>query len=301
MHRHPASTQWIPILGYHRVVDEMPPHDRCWLCMSRRQFERQMEWFARLGYRTLSLAEAGRRLLHEKRIPPRHFVITFDDGYLDTLTVAAPVLRRFGFTATMFVVTGLVGEQNTWDDHRECLAPLMNWEQIRQWRAMGFSVGSHTVSHPRLSQIPLCDVRNELVASRRTLEAQLGMPVQTLCYPYGDWSEDVCRLVPDAGYAVACNDVGRREHGPYILARTDPRCWPTLLAPLVCSEPWYFAANRRGMLPGVQRAMHFLWHNFAHQPAQEIRPRRTQVRKDLVRHMPLTGMRRPAVREEVVE
>ena len=260
------TTQWIPILGYHRIVEDLPPYDRCWLCMSRRQFEQQMRWFARLGYRTLSLEEAGTRLMRGERIPPRHFVITFDDGYVDTLTIAAPVLRAFGFTATVFVVTGLVGRQNIWDDHQTCLAPLMSWKQIHQWAEMGFSVGSHTMSHPHLSRVPLSDARTELVTSRQTLEQHLGRPIQTLCYPYGDWSEEVRWLVPEAGYSVACNDVGRREHGPYILARTDPRCWPTSLAPLVCSEPWYFEANRRGMLPVVQRTMHFLWHNFAHQP-----------------------------------
>lgn len=261
-----APVQWIPILGYHRIVDTIPAHDCCWLCVTRKQFERQLDWFSRLGFRTLALEEVGARLARGERIPPHHFAITFDDGYVDTLSVAAPVLHRFGFTATVFAVAGLVGDWNTWDDHRQCLAPLMTWEQLAKWIRMGFSVGSHTVSHPRLSQLSRLDALAELRDSRRTLEARLGVPVRAFCYPYGDWSAETCELVPEAGYTVACNDVGRREHGQYILARTDPRCWPPALTALVCSQPGYFAANRRGMLAIPQRAIHFMWHRMAHRP-----------------------------------
>ncbi len=261
-----SSVPWIPILGYHRVVERMPVGDKCWLCVTQRQLALQLAWFARLGYRTISLEELGNLVASGQRIPPRRFVITFDDGYVDSLTIAGPVLRQYGFTATVFIVSDLVGERNLWDEHTECLAPLMSWEQIKQWLGMGFSVGSHTVTHPHLGQIPVAQARDELTHSRQRLEAELDIPVQTFCYPYGDWSDAVVGLVPQAGYSIACNDVGRREHGQYIMARTDPRSWPASVAPLICSELWYFEANRRGMLPVVQRGMHFLWHQMAHQP-----------------------------------
>jgi peptidoglycan/xylan/chitin deacetylase (PgdA/CDA1 family) len=291
-----SSVQWIPILGYHRVVEHMPASDKCWLCVTQRQFANQLTWFARLGYQSISLEEVGQRLARGEQIPPRRFVITFDDGYVDTLTVAGPVLRHFGYTATVFVVTSLVGERNVWDEHTECLAPLMTWDQIRQWLGQGFSVGSHTVSHPRLSRLPADQVLDELSQSRQTLESQLGIPIETFCYPYGDWSPAVVEQVPQAGYVVACNDVGRREHGQHIMARTDPRTWPVSLAPLICSYPWYFEANRRGMLPVVQRGMHFLWHSMAHQPRWPARSPRKGVTPLITRASTGTGPE-PATKE----
>ncbi len=254
MHSSNTTIQWIPILGYHRVVEELPPRDYWNVCTTRQRFYEQMAWFARLGWRTLSLEEAGARLVRGERVPPQHFVITFDDGYVDTLTVALPILEQFGFTATVFMVAGLVGQQSIWDDGHSWVAPLMTWEQLGEVVRRGFSVGSHTVSHPHLSRLPGDAVRRELIDSRSMLEKQLGIPVRTFCYPYGDWSTDVCAAVAEAGYDVACNNVGRREHGRYILARTDPGYWHPALTPLVRSQPWYFEANRRGWLEMPQRS-----------------------------------------------
>jgi peptidoglycan/xylan/chitin deacetylase (PgdA/CDA1 family) len=246
----------VPILVFHRIVDDLPPGDRFRVCITRRRFERQMQWFARLGWRTLSLEDAGARLIRRERIPPRHFVITFDDGYEDTLTAAAPILCDLGFTATVFVVTGLLGQCSSWDAGQPWEAQLMSWDQLKEWLKMGFSIGSHSVSHARVSHIPLDAARYELTESRRALEAHLGISVRTFCYPYGEWSDAVCKLAAEAGYDVACgcSEIGRREHGRYILARIDPASWhPPLLTALVRCHPWYFALTGSGVLHAPRR------------------------------------------------
>jgi peptidoglycan/xylan/chitin deacetylase (PgdA/CDA1 family) len=243
----------MPILGYHRIVDAPVPGDEYNLCMTRERFERQMGWFARFGWRTLSLEAVADYLARGERIPPRHFAITFDDGYVDTFTHAWPILRRFGFTATVFVVAGRVGQRSVWDGDKPWVAPLMSWEQVAESMRMGFSVGSHTMTHPHLGQIPLDDARRELVASRRIHEERLGTPIRTFCYPHGDWTDAVVREVAAAGYTLACNNLGRLEHGAHIFARTDPGYWPTVLTPLVRCQPWYFEAHRRGVLHAPRR------------------------------------------------
>jgi peptidoglycan/xylan/chitin deacetylase (PgdA/CDA1 family) len=238
------TAPWIPILGYHRVVqgDVFDPH---MICTSSERFRFHLEWFARLGYRTLSLPEIAPHLASGRHLPGRTFIITFDDGYEDNFTLALPLLQRYGFTATVFVVAGQVGRSSAWDDTP---APMMTWDQIRAMKAAGITIGSHSVSHPHLSQLSIEQARREIEDSKDMLEQNLGSEVTTFCYPYGDWLPTMCQAVRSAGYALATDDVGRREHRRYALARVDPRFWPPPFTPLVRSHRWYFLLGRTGIL-----------------------------------------------------
>src|SRR5262249_25989232 len=216
------SMQQIPILAYHRVVDVVPLDDYYHICLPRDLFVQQMHTLAAEGYSTLSLETASALMQQSDPIPPQQVVLTFDDGYLDTFEIAAPILRRFGFTATVFIVAGLVGRRSLWAAGKCCTAPLMNWPQIQQLVQWGFSVGSHTITHPELAALSLEDARHEIVHSRQILETQLSRPVTTFCYPFGEWNEATYDLVRTAGYEAACNDTWREEHRPFALARRDP-------------------------------------------------------------------------------
>src|SRR5262249_35484229 len=126
------SVQRIPILAYHRVVDVVPLDDYYHICLPRDLFYQQMRTLAQAGYTTLSLETASTLMQQSDPIPPRLVVLTFDDGYLDTFETAAPILRQCGFTATVFIVAGLVGRRSLWDAGKCCTAPLMDWSQIQQ-------------------------------------------------------------------------------------------------------------------------------------------------------------------------
>ncbi len=215
--------QRIPILAYHRIVDELPQDDFYEICIRRELFERQMRTLAADGYTTLSLEAASRLMRGRAPIPEKSFVLAFDDGYLDTFELAVPTLREVGFTATVFVVAGLVGRRSLWDAGKCCTAPLMGWAHLEQLLRWGFSIGSHTVTHPELRYLRPDDARYEIEHSRRVLEDRLGVPITTFCYPFGQWDETSYRLVRAAGYAAACNDAWRKEHRPFALARMDPR------------------------------------------------------------------------------
>jgi peptidoglycan/xylan/chitin deacetylase (PgdA/CDA1 family) len=214
--------QRIPILVYHRVVDEMPPDDYYGICMSHDLFEEQMCSLAEAGYHTLTVEEAAVFMRRRGRLPVRQVALTFDDGYMDTFELAVPVLRRLGFSATMFIVAGLVGRRSLWDAGKCCTAPLMDWPHLQQLLDWGFALGSHTLTHPELSALPLDDARHEIVASRARLERQLDRAITTFCYPFGEWNESTYRLVRAAGYRAACNDSWRNEHRPLALARRAP-------------------------------------------------------------------------------
>ena len=137
--------------------------------------------------------------------------ITFDDGYADLVTHAFPVLARHGFTATVFLVAGKLGGTNEWDELGP-RKPLMSADQVRTAARMGIEIGSHAVSHVRLSELDADVVRREVIESRERLEAVVEAPVRGFCYPYGDVA-DALELVRNAGYeyAVATRTSARRH------------------------------------------------------------------------------------------
>lgn len=249
------QASWLPVLGYHRVLPDGLDSGHGGLCVTTTRLTAQMRWFARLGFRTIALDTVAHLLDNGLPVPPRRFVITFDDGYLDTLTYAVPVLERFGFTATVFVVPGLVGGTNSWDRGRFAPAELMRWDQLAGLRRRGFSIGSHTMSHVSLTRLQPDEVWWELSASRRTLQERLDIEVRAFCYPWGDWAPWVAELVSTAGYSLACDDVGRTSNARFVMARTDPTYWWPWLTPLVRSHRWYFRVQRSPALRQVVAAV----------------------------------------------
>jgi peptidoglycan/xylan/chitin deacetylase (PgdA/CDA1 family) len=131
-------------------------------------------------------------------------VLTFDDGYLDTLTAALPLLRRYGCQATCYVVSDCIGGHNRWDDAegRERQA-LMTREQIGLWLDAGMEIGSHSCSHPWLQKVSEPDAAHELSESRASLRRTFGVAVDHFCYPFGKFTAATVDLVKGCGYASA--------------------------------------------------------------------------------------------------
>lgn len=125
-------------------------------------------------------------------LPPRAVALTFDDGYRDNYTNVFPVLRRYGFTATFFVITGKVGHPG-----------YMSWAELREMSAAGMLIESHTVTHPVLTRLPAPALERELVQSRQALWLNLGIDSRVLCYPYGAYDPGVMGAARAAGYIMA--------------------------------------------------------------------------------------------------
>jgi peptidoglycan/xylan/chitin deacetylase (PgdA/CDA1 family) len=192
----------LPILCYHNVAPAPPDASYKLLYVSPDSFERQLWTLRRLGLRGVSTSEGMARL---RNTTSRGCVVfTFDDGYTDTLTTAAPLLKRYGFGATCYVVSNAVGTYNRWDAEflRE-RKPLMSREQLDQWLAAGMEVGSHSLSHQRLHELPPEVARYEIAESRTALHNMLGAAIEHFAYPFGHFTADLVELVRHAGYASA--------------------------------------------------------------------------------------------------
>jgi len=186
------------VLMYHGVADEAddPNH----LCVAPSRFAEQLAWLKRRGLRGVSIGtlvdamRAGR---------PRGLVgITFDDGYVSVLEAALPELRRHGFTATMFIVSGRLGGSNEWDEGPRW--PLMSAGQVRELAAAGMEIGSHSTTHVRLADLDARQLKAQVGDSKASLADLAGAPVRGFAYPYGSMDAAARLAVRDAGYDYAC-------------------------------------------------------------------------------------------------
>jgi len=204
----------IPILMYHNIAD-VPEGITVYrsLYVSPGAFARQLALLRTLGYRGVSMSDAMPYLRGERS--GKVAVITLDDGYVDNLEWAMDTLRRYGFTATCYAVSGYLGQYNAWDDAKLGVRkPLMSAEQLRAWHAGGMEVGAHSRTHVRLSQCSDQQQREEIHGCKAELEDRLGIPVTQFCYPYGDYDERAVHATREAGYAAATTtDRGRAESG----------------------------------------------------------------------------------------
>lgn len=198
-----AGGQVVPVLMYHNIAP-VPAGLRSYrsLYVTPPKFARQMWLLHQLGYTGLSMSDALPFLRGERR--GRVVAITLDDGYVDNLDAALPVLQSFGFSATTYVVSGSIGRFNAWDAERLGIRkPLMSVADMRRWNDAGMEIGAHTRTHPRLSCCTDAALRDEIDGCKADLEDRLGCAVTQFCYPYGDVDDHVAAAVRLAGYAAA--------------------------------------------------------------------------------------------------
>ncbi len=214
----------VPILLYHKLG--RPPRGArvAGHYVSPALFRRHLAYLRARGYESVALQELARP---RSPLPTRPVVITFDDGYRCVYEHAVSALAEYGYTATVFMVAGGLGRTNYWEtvvgDVEE---PMLTPHELRQIQAAGLEIGSHTVHHPRLTQLAPEEAERELCESKTQLEDLLGAPCRTLAYPYGDWNQQVRDYAAEAGYEVACTTVraaARAEDDALALPRINIR------------------------------------------------------------------------------
>ncbi len=218
-----------------------------------------MKWLHDGGYHTLSLPEL-RAALESGNIPPRAVVITFDDGYRDFYTDAFPSLRRYGFTATVFLATSRIQDAPV----RMEGVDYMTWQEVRELHAAGIDFGSHTVSHPDLRSLGPEEIDYEVGCSKATIEDHLGASVNSFAYPFAfpEEDRDFIRFLEDVlkthGFETGVSTVlGRPEYKDkrFFLPRLPVNSWddyPLFRAKLEGGYDW---------LHWPQRLYKFAHHN----------------------------------------
>jgi peptidoglycan/xylan/chitin deacetylase (PgdA/CDA1 family) len=217
-----SAYDWPLILAYHSVSTRRTDA----LAVRVEAFEEQMAWLRRQGYHALTLADLAARPSRERR---RAVALTFDDGYADNHSCAFPILKRYGFVATVFVVTDHVGTDRlfSWDvpkvrnEADRSAYQALTWDQLGEMQDHGFEVGSHTCTHPELPAVSEERGREEVQRSRRDLETRLGRPIASFCYPRGKLDAAVLRMVERSGYRWGVVTAKRSgiPHGPLTLRR----------------------------------------------------------------------------------
>jgi peptidoglycan/xylan/chitin deacetylase (PgdA/CDA1 family) len=183
----------LPIFMYHHVSESLGLSEKG-LEVFPNEFEQQMRFLFQKGFRCLSLSEVITNWQQGKTQPKRSFVLTFDDGYFDFYENALPILKDFGFTATIFVVVDRIENGNK---------EYLSWQNIKELTDENFIIGSHTLTHPRLCSLQIETITHELFRSKEIIEDKLGKPVSLLAYPYGESNESVQDIASKSGYQAA--------------------------------------------------------------------------------------------------
>jgi peptidoglycan/xylan/chitin deacetylase (PgdA/CDA1 family) len=195
----------IPIFMYHQVSEISGKLDPLGLAVLPAQFEQQMSYLARNAYHCLTLPEAVRYLRKGEHAPAKSFVLTFDDGYQDVHSTACPILEKFGFTATVFLVVGRIGtSSNWWGQEGARSGLLLSRTEVQDLARRGHIIGSHTLSHPFLNLLDDQSAFTEIQTSRVLLQDQLDMQVDFFSYPFSESDARIEGLVESAGYTAAC-------------------------------------------------------------------------------------------------
>jgi peptidoglycan/xylan/chitin deacetylase (PgdA/CDA1 family) len=183
----------IPILMYHHVGVPGASADaiRRDLSVSPENFEAQLRYLIEHGYEPITLNSLIMHLQLGRALPPKPVVLTFDDGFKDQYSNAYPLLKKYGFVGTFFIITLFADEERP---------EYMSWSEIEFLHSNGMEIGSHSYTHPSLSGKSYDYVVWQVLGSREAIEARTGEPVRFFSYPSGQYDELTIDVLRSAGY-----------------------------------------------------------------------------------------------------
>jgi len=204
----PAVARRVPVLMYHEITAD--PVLSGHLAVRPDEFALQLGYLRGGGFSSLHAAEFARIMKSGGRgLPARPVVLTFDDGFADFYDCALPMLQRYGFTATVYVTTGWIADQDRPGGAGSGAASrpgpgMLSWSQVEAAAAAGIEIGAHTECHPQLDLLSPRALRQELAGCKSLLEDRLGAPVTGLSYPFGYSNRRVREAAAAVGYDYAC-------------------------------------------------------------------------------------------------
>jgi len=189
--------QVVPILCYHRFAEKCKSS----LCIPTHIFDQQMKYLKDNNYRVITLSDLRDFLKYRHSLPKRSVVITIDDGYRSAYDIAYPILKKYGFRATVLIYTDYVGISRS----------AVTWDQLREMKADGFEVGSQTISHADLTKRSeeeddkayIAKVKTELLVSKQIIDKRLNQDTIYLAFPYGHYNQRILNICDQVGYEMA--------------------------------------------------------------------------------------------------
>lgn len=176
----------IPVLMYHSI-STVPNNS---LCLPEKQFSEEIEWLSSQNHHCLTIEEFYSALVNNAALPKKPILLTFDDGYSDNYKAALPILKKFNFKGTFFLIINSIGTER------------MSWDQIKELVHEGNSIGSHSLKHPDLSILSAKQQEDEIITSKQKLEDNLGISINSFCFPSGRYNQTTLELLKKSGYLL---------------------------------------------------------------------------------------------------
>ena len=188
--------QKIPILTYHRFGKK----SKSSLSIPAQVFDQQMAYLKTNGYRVIPLSDLIAFMQFHMTLPKKAVVITIDDGYRSVYDIALPILKKHGFTATLFIYIDFVGIPGS----------SVTWKQLKEMKSSGFEVGSHTLSHSNLTkkrkdeseEAYIERIEKELLLSKQIIDKKLNQNTVSVAFPYGAYNQQILDICEKTGYKL---------------------------------------------------------------------------------------------------
>jgi len=198
----------VPVLMYHSIAYEKDNAVR----LPVEKFEEQMKYLKDNGYYTITLTDLYDYLMKNTPVPEKSVVLTFDDGYEDNYITMFPILKKYNFKATIFVITANIDK-----DVRN-----MTSKQLLEMEKFGVDIESHTVNHEHLKELTKNEQLITITQSKNDLEKMLNKKINFIAYPYGEYNKSTLEVTKEAGYTMAFTTDGRwstKKNGIFSLDR----------------------------------------------------------------------------------
>ena len=178
------------------------------------EFESHMAWLDENGWNVISIQQFLEKQKNGN-IEALDIVLTFDDGHISNHRLALPVLQKYGFRATFFIIADRIG-----------IPYHMGIEELRELDDAGMEIGSHGLTHTYLPQISEQEIERELLGSKKKIEKTIGKSVDSFAYPGGHYNDNVLKCIGESSYKMGASCIVGCNHpksNRYLLRRIEIR------------------------------------------------------------------------------
>jgi peptidoglycan/xylan/chitin deacetylase (PgdA/CDA1 family) len=183
----------LPVFMYHHINNPSPgagPLESD-LSVPPQRFERQLRFLKEEGYEAITLNDLALHLTVGKPLPPKPMILTFDDGYADAYAHAFPLLKRYGFVGTFFLVSKPIDDQNP---------DFLSWDQVKEMSAGGMKFEPHSYDHPDMRNRGFDFVVFQILAPKEAIEERTGETCRFFAYPSGRYDQFVIDVLRSAHF-----------------------------------------------------------------------------------------------------